>query len=185
MNEAERAGLGVARDSDVQAWLTALRQRLQDVAGRRVEVDALEDVVQDTLRVVLERIHAGDGPGSRPSLAWCFQTLRNVIGDHYRRSRRTRGRRADLAEGVDIPAGDPDPIEAFGAAEIVEVVEQALEAMAARDGGCARYLRQLGAGIRPAELARAERVSEAVLYRRVYRCRQKLRALLLERGVEA
>jgi RNA polymerase sigma factor (sigma-70 family) len=170
---------------DTEAWLAALRRRFQDVAGRRVSRDAVEDVVQDALRVVVEHLRAEEGPATRPSLAWCFQTLRNVIGDHYRRDRRARGRRADLAEGAVITGSDPDPIEALAAAEVVARVLEALETMASRDGACARYLRQLGAGIRPAELARDERVSEAVLYRRVYRCRQKLRALLEEKGVDA
>ena len=57
--------------------------------------------------------------------------------------------------------------------------------MATRDRDCARYLQRLFDGVAPGELARQEGLEEAALYRRVYRCRIKLRTLLARRGVEA
>ena len=112
MKEAGTGEPRGARSLHTDAWLAALRERFHDVASRRVPYEAVEDVVQEALRVVVEHLPAQEAE-ERLSIAWCFQTLRNVIGDHYRRVRRACGRWAHLSEGAEVTSGEPDPIEAL------------------------------------------------------------------------
>ena len=89
--------------------------RFVTVAARRVESDAVEDLVQDALRIVHEK--AGVGPGTlvdgRPALAWCFQVLRNVIGNHYQRRRSAE---SVAVEDQPLADGDATPLERLEAA---------------------------------------------------------------------
>ena len=62
---------------------------------------------------------------------------------------------------------------------------QGLRELAEVDGVCGRYLQRLIDGLSPSDLAREERLGAAVLYRRVYRCRLKLRSILERMGVLA
>lgn len=171
-----------------QAWLGLLRERFVRVARRRVTPDVVEDVVQDALRIVVER---GIGrPGattvqSEPALAACFQVLRNVIGNHYQKRRTEQRRREPLATHGDRPDPAPGPLAALSSEEIVSLVRRCLTELAVTDPGCARYLARLADGHSPREVAGEEALEEAVFYRRVYRCRLKLRALLERRGVFA
>ena len=169
-------------------WLEALRARLLSVARRRVQPHAAEDIVQDTLRILLEK--GLRGPGSEivegvAPMAYAFRVLRNVIGNHYQRER-VRGRvHAPPAAGLSRPASDPTPLEALASDEAIGIVESCLDRMRDTDAACARYLRRLIEGRTPRDLAGEEKITEPVLYRRVYRCRLKLRALLAERGIFA
>lgn len=167
-------------------WPGDLRARLLSVARRRVPDAVAEDLVQDALRIVLEKGVIGPGavgPGGVPGLAFAFRVLRNVIGNHYQRERvreRTRGPIV-AAQSVADPA--PTPLEALTAGEAARFLREGLAAVATSDPACARCLTRLLDGLTPRELAREEGVEEAVLYRRMYRCRQKLREVLEERGM--
>lgn len=170
-----------ARTSD--SWFRDLRDRFVAIAARRVERDAVEDVVQDALRIVHEK--GGVGPGAlvdgRPALAWCFQVLRNVIGNHYQK------RRARTEVPVDeqpLIAGGLAPLESLVREERHRLVHRALARLAERTERCADYLQQVVAGQSPAAIAARENVDAAVLYRRLYRCREQLRAILEEQGVQ-
>jgi DNA-directed RNA polymerase specialized sigma24 family protein len=184
--EVPARGVGPVRSREVtSAWLSEVRARLAGLARRRVAADAVEDVVQDALRVIVER--GLDSPGAladagEPGLAWCFRVLRNVIGNHYQKERVQARRRdgGERAEAAHHP--DPSPLESLASADSVRLVESCLAGMESTDPACARYLRRLGQGFSPRELAGEERLDEAVLYRRVYRCRIKLRALLEAKG---
>jgi DNA-directed RNA polymerase specialized sigma24 family protein len=120
----------------------------------------------------------------RPPLAWCFQVLRHRIGNHYKH---TRVRSGHVALDPESPrlAAPATPLESLAAADAVRAIERALDQLGRDDAPCGRYLRTLAAGQAPRTLAAREGVAEAVLYRRVYRCRQKLRALLADAGVLA
>lgn len=178
----------VGRDSaggDTPAELEALRARLHSIARRRVAPDAVDDLVQEALRIVVERqllSRSGGHTEGELRLAACFQVLRNVIGNHYQRERVRRRRLTgeDAAHGV--AAEGPTPIEALESAQAIGLLERTLEVLAATDAACARYLRALAGGATPRDAARAESLEETVFYRRVYRCRQKLRALLEREG---
>jgi DNA-directed RNA polymerase specialized sigma24 family protein len=167
------------------AWLAALRERFVSLARRRVAPDVVEDVVQEALRIVLERGVSGAGglaPDGVPALAFSFKVLRNVIGNHYQKEdvRRRRWEPEERAAQAADPA--PAPLEALASADAMRLVERCLAQMADGDASCARYLRRLADGATPRELAGEERLAEAVLYRRVYRCRLKLRVLLEQQG---
>ena len=180
MSVPEEVGTRNAAD----AWLKQLRERFVSITRRRVAPDAVEDIVQDAMRVVIER--GLSGPGSmetgEPALAWCFQVLRNVIGNHYQKERVRQRRTGPDVDDLDPHDPAPAPLEALASDEALRVVGDCLAEMAASDAGCARYLRRLVEGLAPRDLAREEDVTEAVLYRRVYRCRLKLRERLERRG---
>ena len=161
--------------------LALLRERFLSVARRRVDAEALEDIVQRALQVVVE--NAGDAPVKHlPALAWCFQVLRNTIGNYYQKRRTDR--RIERGTAMhDAQSGLPTPLEALEASEASAAIHAALDALGAGDATCGRYLARLMEGTSPRALAVDEGLIEAVLYRRVYRCRAKLRQILLEKGV--
>lgn len=179
---------GTARPVLDAQWLVALRARFVSVARRRVAADDVEDVVQEALRIVISKESGGPGgarlDGELP-IAWCFAVLRNAVGNHYQRTRVRQRVHAPL-EAAGEPAGlAPTPLEALESADAASRIEAAVVALATESGTCGRYIRALAAGRTPAEVASEEGLEEASLYRRVYRCRQRLRALLAERGVLA
>jgi len=170
-------------------WLTAVRREFVRIASRRVSADDVEDVVQDAMRVIAEkRMDRGAEPvdGQMP-LAWCFQVLRHTIGNHYQRER-TRHRHLEGDAGaVDRAEGGPDSgptsLEAMDSFATLTVIEDALGAMRRPDAKCARYLSRLADGERAGSIAESERIERAAFYRRLYRCRQKLRDILTAKGV--
>lgn len=174
----------VVRDAE---WLLALRARFVVVARRRVPPADVEDIVQEAMRVVVEKRIA---PGAAdveglPSLAWCFTVLRHCVGNYYQR-RRTRVRHhAPLEAAAAAASPGPAPLESLESSDAEARIRAAIAEIAHASASCGRYLNALADGRAPAEIARDESLEEAVLYRRVYRCRQQLRALLLARGVLA
>jgi RNA polymerase sigma factor (sigma-70 family) len=168
--------------STSDTWFGELRDRFVTIAARRVESDAVEDVVQDALKIVHEKADLAPGAlvDGRPALAWCFQVLRNVIGNHYQK------RRAGAEVPVDeTPLTDDGltPLESLEHEERRRLVHEALARLAGHARQCADYLRRVVAGQSPAAIAAGEGLDPAVLYRRLYRCREQLRAILLEQGV--
>lgn len=169
--------------SGAEAWYEALRRRFLSVARSRVPDTVLEDIVQDAIRIVHEKGLTGatelvDG---RPRLAWCFQVLRNVIGNYYTK-KRERGRLLELNEPV---GSGPilSPAEALEQNELGRLIGEALLSMSREDGSCPRYLTAIAEGMRMADLAEREGVEPAILYRRVYRCRARFRKILAGLGV--
>lgn len=159
-------------------WLEPLRVRLTEIARRRVREDSVEDLVQDTLRIVLERglPVAREEGRDRPPLKWCFMTLRNVIGNWYQKQR-------DQTDVQDLPlaAPGPDPLSALAREERDRRIHEALDELRRQSRDCAGWLWAVAEGTKPAELADRAGVAADAFYRRLYRCRKKLEALLLER----
>lgn len=167
-------------------WLIQLRARFVAVARRRVPAADVEDVVQDALRVVAEKgSHPGRGPGDRPLPSWCFQVLRNTIGNYYQRRRVRERIRAPISDAWNAADPAATPLEALISTEAEHGIRAALDALEKESATCGRYLRRLLEGVPSTVVARAEGLGEAVLYRRVYRCRVRLRAILLQRGIAA
>lgn len=172
MKETTPPGMG----SD--EWLRSLRRRLVELARRRVGVDDVEDVVQAALRVIAER--GLDGKSSDvdglPPLAWCFQVLRNTIGNHYKRER-TRRARVDSEAGLEL-VEDPR-------ADVLRVLalERTLEELRGKDEQCAALLEGAMEGLSAEELARDRGLPINALYQRLYRCRRRFREMLRERGI--
>ena len=171
------------RDDRYDAWFAELRDRLVSVAARRVEPDAVEDVVQDALRIVHEKAEAAPGRlvDGRPALAWCFQVLRNVIGNHYQKR---AGRHQVPVEDTVLPETDPTPLESLERDERCRLVHAAIGELGGRVEHCSRYLRRVVAGESPAAIAASEQVEPSVIYRRLYRCREQLREILAQQGVQ-
>ena len=194
-NTPAAAGRGNPQASD---WLDQLRARFLAIAARRVPAAAAEDLVQEALMIVVQKgVRPGAAAGAStagaidglPPLAWCFQVLRNTVGNWYQRER-TRRSAADPSSvthgqlrDASAPERSPTPLEALEHAETAGLVADALRELAAESGSCARYLRGIAEGEKPASIARREGLEEGVLYRRIYRCREKLRGLLAARGV--
>ena len=115
-------------------------------------------------------------------LAWCFQVLRNTIGNHYQRQR-TRQSRTEVDPAAVDRAHSPRVFESMDSQATLTLVENALDEMARTDTRCAGYLSRLADGARAGDIADDESIARAAFYRRLYRCRQKLRNLLTARGV--
>jgi DNA-directed RNA polymerase specialized sigma24 family protein len=163
------------------AWLAALRDRFTGIARRRVQPDDVEDVVQSAMGVVVEKGVTGAGPQVEglPPVAWCLQVLRNTIGNHYKRQ---QTRKKWVAEGVETGHLSA-PLESRNAAGRVEVIEAALDDMAQTDPQCGSYLQRTVDGVPARDIAAAEGLDADAFYKRLYRCRQKLREILRHRGV--
>ncbi len=174
-----------------ELWFAQLRERFLALARRRVPPDAAEDLVQEALRIIHEKgatdeagAGAGGGGDSPPALAWCFQVLRNVIGNHYQRQRtRTEADPEEERAATVGAAPRPTPLEALESRDSERVIRESIDELAATDGNCGRYLRQLLAGDDPATVAQRDALPAASLYRRLYRCRGKLRVILERRGI--
>lgn len=165
--------------------LESLRLRFMAIAASRVPREAVEDLVQDALLVVASRIAsapAGEREAGLPRLDWCFQVLRNTIGNYYMKTSR-RARRGGGRLNEDHRDPGATPMEALEAKEMREALEGALDAMRASDPDCGRTIDRIVSGTSPADLAAELGIAPAVFYRRLYRCRMKLRDLLEERGV--
>ncbi len=163
-------------------WLVQLRARFLALSLRRVPESVAEDLVQDALSIVLEKgVQLGEDVDGRPALAWCFQVLRNTIGNFYQKQR-TRSGHSDIDDALDLAGGDT-PLEAMETSEVSQLLHETIAGLDTDDDRCGRYLRRLGEGYSPAEMAVEEGLDAAILYRRIYRCRAKLRTLLRQKGV--
>lgn len=173
-------------DSGLDPWLEDLRRRFAEIARRRVPEDAVEDLVQDALRVVIERglqRNPGELVDGRPAIAWCMTVLRNVIGNWYQHRDVRRGVEVDAEGEVDAPGAGPTPLEALASSELERLVRRGIDQLEGGRDRCSAYLRALAEGRSPAQLAAEEGVEAAILYRRVYRCRARLREWLAAKGV--
>lgn len=172
-------------DTNPKTGLELLRRRFLAIAGGRVPADVVEDVVQDAMLVVVRKVdsaEAGELTDGLPRLTWCFQVLRNTIGNYYLRSARHAGEQSRACPDH-LPGHGRTPVEALEAKELRQALTGALAEMRAADPQCGRYIGRLLDGLSPAALAAEEGVEHGALYRRMYRCRMKLRGLLAERGI--
>ena len=177
------------RTLNQEEWLSALRRQFLEVARRRVPPDEAEDVVQQALATVYRRgqeLGAEELIDGLPPVAWCFQVLRNTVGNFYKQ-RRNRERVIELRdtfEGDEAGASSGwTPAEALEQHESAAIVDGALADLLDSDPRCHRYIRHVMEGRKARMIARDEGLDEAVFYRRLYRCRQKLRDQLRARGV--
>jgi RNA polymerase sigma factor (sigma-70 family) len=170
-------------DAGRDRWLAELRVRMVRLARRRVGEEDVEDVVQSTLRVVAERGLSAESSAvdGLPPVAWCFQVLRNTIGNHYKRQ---RTRRKHMEDGSDLEGLHAvSPGSEMGSRERLLTLERTLDEIEQRDEQCGGLLRRSIDGLSPQEIADERGLEMNALYQRLYRCRQRLRELLRERGV--
>jgi len=86
-----------------------------------------EDIVQDTLVMVLTRLHLFKGDSAEEFLRWCFLIARNKVMDSFRR--RTALARCDKLVEAELPAAR-EPQEDI---EVTEVLLRAIEHLPERE----------------------------------------------------
>jgi DNA-directed RNA polymerase specialized sigma24 family protein len=173
------------------AWLGGLRARFVEIARGRVHEGAVEDVVQDALAIVFQKAGAlgeGRGDAEPPPLPWCFRVLRNVIGNHYQKER-TRLRAADPASETHAGIAEftswrpnPTPVEAIEQHERARLLREAIDELAAEDDFCWKHFQDVLAGGRRRSEETPSEAAVSTVYVRFFRCREKLRRILLRRG---
>jgi DNA-directed RNA polymerase specialized sigma24 family protein len=161
-------------------WLTPLRRRFAEITARRVPTDAVEDLVQDALGIVLakgpaEAHRAGD---TEPSLRWCFNVLRNVIGNWYQKRRHH-----EPVENHDLADERPDVLAALAADEQAQTIRTAVAELRLQRPDCADWLWSMAQGTKAGALAERARMEHSAFYRKVYRCRRMLAEILQRKGV--
>ena len=162
------------------AWLALLRQRFSEITARRVPADAVEDIVQDALGIVLVK-----GPAeahrenlTEPSLRWSFNVLRNVIGNWYQKRRHH-----DTVEGLELADNQPDALAALTVAERAQTIHAAVDELRRRRPDCAEWLWSMAQGSKAGALAAGAGLETAAFYRIIYRCRRMLAEILQGKGV--
>ena len=159
------------RRSDPRRW-TVYEQHaaaIRAYAARRVETDAVDDVVAETFAIAWRRL-----PREGDPLPWLYGVARRVVHGH----RRSHSRRGALLERIAGRGGDaraaPDP------AEVVD--DPALARAFATLTGSEREAISLVAweGLAHADAARAAGCSPATFAVRLSRARARLRAALDE-----
>ncbi len=161
-------------------WLSLLRQRFVEIAGRRVPESAVEDVVQDALVIILAKgpAQAQDAGQSHPSMRWSFNVLRNVIGNWYQKRRHH-----EEVDGLNLSEPSPDALAALTSEERVRTIRGAMQELKGNHPKCAQWLWSLAQGTKAAALALKSGIEPAAFYRRIYRCRLKLADILQRKGV--
>ncbi len=175
-----------------------LRARLLRIAKQRVREDDAPDVVQDALRIVLQKYRArGDRPGILP---WSLTVLRHVIGNHYQKVGHRKewisvehvpseflARSAEFAAHTADPGSDPLP------GSLVDRLATAIQDLARSHPRCGAIFRailaSLDEGGSPREIsARALQeiqreyadLTRPLFYVALHRCRASLRQILTE-----
>jgi DNA-directed RNA polymerase specialized sigma24 family protein len=154
--------------------LIQLRQRFSEIAARRVPESAVDDVVQDALGIVLAK------GGTQPDLRWSFAVLRNVIGNYYQKRRHH-----DSLEAVEVADDRPDALAALTTDERHRTIRTAVDELRLDRPDCAAWLWSLAQGTKAGELAARAQLDRDAFYRKIYRCRQQLAAILRRKGVTA
>ncbi len=187
----------LAGDAQAEAALfEALRVRFLPIAKRRVQTDQAEDLVQDALRIVLDRY--GSRTEETGILVWSMTVLRNVIGNHYQSRNRERERLSFVDELPRDAAAQHDPFADLQRDDTRRQLLEAIGKLARRFPRCGRIFHHLlssldqGGGpqeisTRTLELFRQEEpgMSPGSFYTALHRCRAQLRNVLgeMEKGV--
>lgn len=146
-----------------------LRQRLVEIAQRRVAEELVEPVVREAL---------GESPQNL-SLREALRALRHAIAESYLAPENPD--RPKLANWD--PTTAPIPAEALDRSELGRGCERALRSLSEDSPAAVGYLRQLAAGATADEVAARVKVSREVLYQRLFRGRTQLDRILVAGGV--
>lgn len=182
----------LAGDKHAESALFAeLRVRFLTVTKHRVQPDHLEDVVQETLGVVLRKY--GDLAPDRGILVWSLAVLRNVIGNHYQSRRRHNAQTVQVEDWRKVPTAAlvTDPVDGLAADETAARLEAAITELARTAPRCgtifARLLESMEQGGGPRDIStRAMALVQTEIpdltrnsfYVALHRCRARLRNLL-------
>jgi RNA polymerase sigma factor (sigma-70 family) len=145
--------------------------------GRFEEVD-VDELVQETIRAVLQDLHKFENRGRGSFRAWVWRTAANRRLSHGERQGRARRRDKPLDEDELPPQDEPSSHELLHWRERLSVLREALELL---DPVFRRALEHLVAGGSPEELAEQEGVKPQTIRTRASRAVAKLRKLVRER----
>ena len=180
----------LAGDSRAEgALFEALRVRFLPIAKRRVQSDHVEDVVQDSLKIVFDRY--GDRNQGAGILVWGLTVLRNVIGNYYQSRDRERDRIDFVDEYPAAASVEQDMLTGTVAAETRELVALAVGQLASRLPRCGRIFQALLASLdqggspnqistRALQAAQMEEpgLTRGSYYTALHRCRAQLRGIM-------
>lgn len=171
------------------ALFEALRVRFLPIAKRRVQSDHVEDVVQDSLKIVFDRY--GDRNQGAGILVWGLTVLRNVIGNYYQGRDREREKLDFVDEYPAAASLDQDMLAGTVARETRQLLLQAVAELAERLPRCGRIFRglllSLDQGGSPNQIssralaaARQEEpgLARGTYYTALHRCRAQLRQIM-------
>lgn len=142
------------------------------VARKRVQGDAFQDVVQEAMMILnskLEQIK------SDPEvLPYAFQILRNCIGNYYKKIRREQ-RVIEYSLPADVSNAAPEQDSDWQT-----ILPKALARLKEDNPRCARLFEAVleNAGIE--ELQQLFDLTPENVYRTLYRCRARLKKILVE-----
>jgi RNA polymerase sigma-70 factor (ECF subfamily) len=155
--------------------------RLVATLSRRVgaqHIDAVEDAVQTALMTALESWTVA-GPPDNPS-AWVFHVAHNVItGDLRQRARRRRILERNAIENADTPEQEPEPLlEAEVEDDLLRMLFVCCDEAIPLESQLVLALKIL-CGFEVREIAHRLFTSDANVYKRLARARDRLRELSL------
>jgi RNA polymerase sigma factor (sigma-70 family) len=169
----------------------ALRVRFIQIAKRRVRDDHVEDVVHDTLNIVLTKYR--DREGDSGILVWSLTVLRNVIGNYYQARKRTDDRQQYVEDWQTLDAASEisDPTIVMEAEELADRLNDAVARLARKSMRCGRIFAGLSASLQTGggqreissrALALVQKdfpeMTRNTFYVALHRCRAQLRLLL-------
>ena len=190
----ELSAAAIAGDEKAGAVLfEKLRVRFLAIAKRRVREDDVEDLVQDALRIVIQK--QGDRNRFPGVLVWSLTILRNVIGNYYQAKRR-EGERMLFTGEIASYAGPAGEERGRAFIETVEQIAHAISLVGKNDNRCVRLLRAVLAAVAGengggaptgSELTENARrlfpdLSRNAFYVALHRCRARLRAAIAGAG---
>lgn len=184
-----RSGDGAAET----ALFESLRVRFLDVAKRRVRTDDIEDVVQESLRIIHLKYRQTD-PQTRV-LTWAMVVLRNVIGNYYQKRKRLD--RAEPFEdqihsaAPDVQAADYESAPLIPDHDSIRPLLDAIRFLGEQYPRCGRLFRSILENIEKGEAPKGipsdtidqllhdlGGISRDTLYVTLHRCRKRLREIM-------
>lgn len=154
----------------------ALQTRLLEVARRRLRGEDAQDVVQESMLIIVDRMDQRETPASL--LGFAYGVLRNKIGNFYRK----RNRHENVVMTMRRPPEDFCTIDAdLVGAELWRIVSEAIHELGKRSPLCREVLLGLAEGKSHADLCSELRIPASLIDKRVFRARQALRNIIRER----
>lgn len=146
-----------------------LRERLLEIARRRVPEAAVEEIVGGALAAV-------EVSENEPALRRALAALRSSICTYYES--------LETQELSGLVAGDaPLVTESLSETELATACQRALRQLEEDSPAAAGYLRQLAAGASAEQVAQRVKISREILYQRLFRGREQLDRILVALGV--
>ena|GEM_PF-3428540 len=159
------------RDERYEKVMTLLQERVAYVARRRVPEDAVRDIVQDTLLVLLKKLP--DLDSGRDILSYTFLIMRQVIGNYYQSENvlRKHFQPANFEPGA-------NPVEQLDTEiyldQIIEICRQA-------NGDYSKIITMVREGYSIEEIVfETGCPSKQALYNRIHRSRKMLKEIIAE-----